>query len=130
MKTSIRNKLTQLMLVSTLLMAPVVAMAQQLSSAPSAAQVAQNGTNTLNSFSIMIQAAVCLVGFIICCSGIYGFYRVTKEKGQGQHSIGASLAGCVVGVLMIMLPLTVGSLGKSLFGDQMSQPQRIQITPQ
>lgn len=124
-----RNKVVNwvLMLVPLLLL-PMVAMAQ-FSSAPDAQQIATNGTNAANAFSILIQSCVCLVGFVICCVGVYGFYRVTVEKGQGQHTIGRSLAGCVVGVLMVMLPLTVGSLGKTIFGDQMSQPQRIQITP-
>lgn len=129
MKGSFKNKLVWLMLIA-FLMLPVAGMAQDaFSGAPSGKQMAQNVTDTANSFSVMIQAIIALVGFIITCVGVYGFYRVTKEKGQGQASIPLSLAGCVVGMLMIMLPLTIGTLGKSLFGDQMQRPSRIEITP-
>lgn len=120
-----------LLLILATLITPFGALAQdQLSGAPDLKQIAQNGTETANGLFNLIQALVCLVGFLIVCFGVYGFYRVTKEKGQGQASIGLALTGCVVGVLMVMLPLTVGSLGKSLFGDQAGRPQRINITPQ
>lgn len=109
---------------------PTLAFAQDFSSAPSGAQIATNMTTTTNAFWNFIQAVVCLVGFIMVCVGLYGFYKVTKEKGQGQSSIPLALTGCVVGVLMIMLPLTVGTLGKSVFGDQAARPARIQLTPQ
>ncbi|MDQ1090705.1 uncharacterized membrane protein YidH (DUF202 family) [Xanthomonas sacchari] len=120
-----------LLLVMLALITPFSAFAQdQMTGAPDIKQIAQNGADTANGVFNFIQAVTCLVGFVIVCLGVYGFYRVTKEKGQGQASIPLALTGCVVGVLMVMLPLTVGSLGKSVFGDQAGRPQRINITPQ
>ncbi|MGH8605579.1 MAG: hypothetical protein ACREXR_23130, partial [Gammaproteobacteria bacterium] len=96
---------------------------------PSAVAVADNMTKTANGFFTLIQAIVVLVGFVITCIGVFTFYKVTKEKGQGQSSIGMALAGCFVGVLMIMLPLTIGSLGKSVFGDQAGRATKIDLSP-
>lgn len=132
MNTFYRNKLVVLsaLMLLVFLATPMIGLAQDpFSSAPSGKQMAENATATANSFSVLIQSIVCLVGFVITCAGIYGFYRVNKEQGQGRASIATSLAGCVVGVCMILLPLTIGTLGKSLFGDQMARPTRIDITP-
>ncbi|MEB1409520.1 hypothetical protein [Xanthomonas campestris] len=132
----IRNKRTwlamaTLLLVCLSLLTPFGAFAQdQMSGAPDVKTIAQNGSETANGVFMLIQSVVCLVGFIIVCIGVYGFYRVNKEKGQGQASIATSFVGCIVGVLMVMLPLTVGTLGKTVFGDQAGRPQRINITPQ
>lgn len=126
MKFNLQTNLMWLVLLSLMLLPE---QADAFTSAPSGKEVAQNVTDTANGFSLMIQSIVCLVGFVICCVGVYTFYRVTKEKGQGQASIPLAMSGCVVGVAMILLPLTIGTLGKSLFGDQMARPSRIEITP-
>lgn len=129
------NRKTALMLLVLgilMLVEPSLAFAQSdpFANAPSGAQVADNMTNTTNSLFLFIQGLVCLVGFVIACMGVYGFYKVTKEKGQGQTSLPMSITGCVVGMAMIMLPLTIGTLGKSVFGDAAGRPARIQLTPQ
>ncbi len=124
-----RNKIILLMLFLFLAM-PLTGMAQDpMSGAPSLQEMAQNGTKATNAIGILVQAVVCLVGFILVCMGLYGFYRVNKEKGQGQHSIGAALVGCVVGMFMFVLPLTIGSLGQTMFGDKMKRPDMIQLAP-
>jgi hypothetical protein len=91
--------------------------------------MAKNGTTAANSVGLLVQALVCLVGFLLVCMGLYGFYRVTKEKGQGQHSMGLAITGCVVGMFMFVLPLTIGSLGKTMFGDKMERGAPIQLSP-
>lgn len=110
---------------------PMFAFAQDaFSSAPSGQQMAQNATGTVNAFYVFIQALVCLAGFLLVCKGLYTFWMVSKENGQGQNTIGKGLTGCGIGVLMIMLPLTVGTLGKSVFGDQAARPRAIELAPQ
>jgi len=127
------RKLTMnLLLLIALLTFALPALAQQdpFANAPTTQEMGDNFRGAIDVFWIVIQAVIALIGFVLVAMGLHGFYQASDNRGGGQSSVGKSFAGVLFGVLMILLPLTVGTLGKSIFGDKAARPQAIQLAPE
>lgn len=99
--------------VSTFVLADTVG-AQALTSVDINERV-RASTGLANNLGFLIQALVALVGFIVMCIGLYGCYKM-NDQNPGNFTWGKALSGALVGAALFFLPLTLGTLGNTLFG--------------
>lgn len=109
---------------------PAFAQNDVFASAPTADELGENVNSTIEVFWVVVQAVLAFVGFVLCAKGLYGFYQASDANNGGRASIGKSVVAVVMGAMLVLLPLTVGTLGKSIFGEDASRPQRIELTPE
>ena len=87
----------------------------------------QSWTGLANNTGFLIQAVIALLGFILMCIGLYGCYKM-NDQNPGNFTWGKAIGGAIVGAAMFFLPLTLGTLGNTLFGTT-EQGAPIRVAP-
>lgn len=90
-------------------------------------QRVQSWTGLINNTGFLVQALIALLGLIVMCIGLYGCYKM-NDQNPGNFTWGKAIGGAIVGALMLFVPLTLGTLGQTLFGTT-NQGSPIRVAP-
>lgn len=104
-----------------------VAGAQELSSVD-LNTTAENSGKVVNSAGVVLQGVMAFLGLCMILIGAYQMYQANKEDGQGRAKYSTAIVAMVAGAFLFFGPLTVGTLGKTLFNTS-ARPATIQVIP-